>query len=270
MSVSPDDFEFYRRLLLEKSGHALTPEKTYLLMSRLNHVWTKAGYKDISSFTGYLRSSNDQNLVNAVVEAMTTNETSFFRDTKPFKMLADLLPVLMERRGATKTLRIWSAACSSGQEAYSLAIVMNEFLSGKPGWKCQIVGTDISHDIVRQAEKGEYNQFEIQRGLTIQAMLKHFRKDGQTWVVRDEIRNMVRFQHGNLLEPVGDIGIFDVVFCRNVLIYFGGETKEKVLGNIRGRMAPGGFLFLGACESVISLNIPFRGEPGMHGVYRAL
>ncbi|HEY8189561.1 MAG TPA: protein-glutamate O-methyltransferase CheR, partial [Micavibrio sp.] len=171
-------------------------------------------------------------------------------------------------REATKTIRIWSAACSSGQEAYSTAIVVSEFLQDKPGWKCQIIGTDISEDILKIARAGEYNQFEVQRGLTIQMMVKYFTQAGTSWAIKDHLKSMVRFQQGNLLESSATLGMFDVVFCRNVLIYFNPETKASVLNGIAKRLSPDGFLLLGACETVLGLSTPFEAVQGLHGVQK--
>lgn len=263
------DFQFYQALLLEKSGLALSEEKTYLLETRLKPVALSLGYAKLEDFTLDVR-KKDPALVRSVIEAMTTNETSFFRDTKPFNILRELLPHLAKARESKKTLRIWSAACSSGQEAYSIAITLQEFFSDKPGWKCQIVGTDISEDILAQARKGEYSQFEIQRGLSIQMMVKYFTQSGNNWHIKDELKNMVRFQNLNLLDNMASMGTFDIIFCRNVLIYFNPKTKTQVLTKLKERMAPDGYLFLGACETIINLDVPLAPENGMQGVFRCV
>lgn len=263
--LSDADFKFYQSLLLEKSGLSLTTEKSYLLTTRLNPVASSLGYAKLGDFTDALR-KKDPALVRSVVEAMTTNETSFFRDTKPFQTLKELLPQIAKARERQKTIRIWSAACSSGQECYSIAMILHEYFCNKPDWKVKIVATDISNDILALAQKGEYTQFEVQRGLTIQMMMKYFTQVGTVWRVKDELRNMVEFKNLNLLESMTHLGSFDFIFCRNVLIYFNPETKTRVLTKMAERMQPDGYLFLGACETILNLTVPL--VPERHGVFQ--
>lgn len=265
--ISETDFVFYQSLLIEKSGLSLTPEKAYLLKTRLTPVAQSLGFKTLENFTQEVRAKKDKELVRAVMEAMTTNETSFFRDTKPFTILQELLPALTNSRQHKKVIRIWSAACSSGQECYSIAMVMQEFLKNKPDWKCQIIGTDISEDILQQARKGEYSQFEVQRGLTIQMMLKHFEQRGTVWHIKDELKAMVQFKQLNLLDDMSSMGAFDFIFCRNVLIYFNKEAKEKTLTKLSRQLASDGCLFLGACETIINLNVPLQPAERQLGVF---
>ena len=265
-NISPEDFQFYQALLLKESGLALNADKTYLLSTRLTPVAASLGYKTLDHFTAELRNTPTRALVSSVVEAMTTNETSFFRDTKPFTMLRELLPGLIKSRERQKTIRIWSAACSSGQECYSIAMLMDEFFADKPGWRYQIVGTDISQDILAQAARGEYSQFEVQRGLSIQMMVRYFKQEDGKWRVNDTLRQNVKFQYANLLENFSHLGMFDIVFCRNVLIYFNNETKSAVLSKMAPVLATDGFLFLGACETMLNLDVPFESMPGRHGI----
>ena len=266
--ISQNDFNFYQALLKEKSGLALTEAKTYLLSSRLTPVATSLGYASLEDFTKDMRSGKDPSLSAAAVEAMTTNETSFFRDTKPFETFKTLLPEIMQSREIHKKIRIWSAACSSGQEAYSIAMTLDEFFADKPGWQYEIVGTDISESMLEQARRGEYSQFEIQRGLTIQAMVKYFDQSGTKWKIKDRLKSAVRFQYANLLDNIGSLGSFDFIFCRNVLIYFNSETKTQVLNEIGHHMREDSYLFLGACETAINLQVPLAPVSGQHGVLR--
>lgn len=262
------DFQFYQKLLLEKSGLALSPDKAYLLYTRLSPLAKTMGHASLDAMTAALRISLPISLVNQIVEAMTTNETLFFRDAKPFQHLRDVvLPNLIQQKEASKTIRIWCAACSSGQEPYSIAMVLDEFFQNRPGWTCQIVGTDISDEVLTQARKGEYSQFEIQRGLTIQMMIKYFTKQDDNWLIKDNLKNMVQFMPLNLLGGMAHLGTFDIVFCRNVLIYFNKETKEKVLTAISQRMMGSSTLFLGATETLLGLATPLQAAPEFNGAY---
>jgi len=267
--MKPDDFEFYKKMLMEKSGLALTPEKTYLLTSRLTPLAQSLGFDSLDNLTAAIRAPlPDPKVVKFVVEAMTTNETLFFRDNKPFTQLKDsILPHLIEKRAAKKSLRIWSAASSTGQESYSIAMTISEFLVTKPGWKVEIVGTDISEAALDQARRGEYNQFEIQRGLPIQMIVKYFTQNGTSWKVKDNLREMTKFQYFNLLHPMDILGSFDLIFCRNVLIYFNAETKTRVLNSMSARMVSDGFLFLGACETAMGLQTNLESVPNFTGLH---
>jgi len=262
------DFQFYQKILLEKSGLALSVDKIYLLHTRLTPVAQSLGYPALEQMTAALRFAPDATIINRVVEAMTTNETLFFRDAKPFLHLRDvLLPKLLQQNEHKKTIRIWCAACSSGQEPYSVAMVLDEFFQNKPGWTSQIIGTDISDEVLTQARKGEYSQFEIQRGLTIQMMMKYFTKQGDDWFVKDKLKSMVQFMPANLLTNMSNLGMFDIIFCRNVLIYFNKETKEKVLERVAPHLTTGGTLILGASENLMGLQTPFEALPEFNASY---
>jgi chemotaxis protein methyltransferase CheR len=266
--ITEIDFQFYQRILLEKSGLALSIDKTYLLHARLTPVAQSLGFPALEQMTAALRFAPDANIIKRVVEAMTTNETLFFRDAKPFLHLRDvILPKLIQQNEYKKTIRIWCAACSSGQEPYSVAMVLDEFFQNRPGWTCQIVGTDISDEVLTQARKGEYSQFEIQRGLTIQMMMKYFTKQDDDWFVKDKLKSMVQFMPANLLANMSNLGMFDIIFCRNVLIYFNKETKEKALDKIGPHLAPEGTLLLGASETLMGLNTPFEALPDFNASY---
>ncbi len=262
------DFELYKDLLIRKSGLTLTPDKSYLLDSRLTPVAKKWGYASLDAMAMALRGVPDNTLVKDVVEAMTTNETSFFRDQKPFDLFRDtVLPHFLKTRVTTRRVRIWCAACSSGQEPYSLAMLLKENAALLSGWNFEILATDLSGQILEQAQKGLFTQFEVQRGLPIQYLMKYFVQQEEKWQISDEIRRMVRFQPLNLLEDIKGLGTFDVIFCRNVLIYFDEATKGKVLQNLSGLLAEDGFLFLGGAETVIGITEALKPMPGQRGVY---
>lgn len=262
------DFDIYRDLLKQKSGLVLTQDKSYLLDSRLNPVAKKWGHASIEAMTNVLRGVPPKDLVNDIIEAMTTNETSFFRDNKPFDMFkGHVLPYFKKQASRPKKLRIWSAAASSGQESYSLSMLLKEEAASMPGWQFEIVATDISLDILEQAKQGLFTQFEVQRGLPIQLLMKYFAQEGDKWRLKPDIRNMVKFEYFNLLENMTKLGQFDIVFCRNVLIYFDQPTKKMVLENIAKQMAPDAFLFLGGAETVLGITEAFMAVPGQRALY---
>lgn len=261
------DFNFYQKILLEKSGLALNIDKSYLLDTRLTPIAQSLGYSSLDAMTSYLKASMDPVIIKQIVETMTTNETSFFRDIKPFNILRDtILPYIIESKKHDKNIRIWSAACSSGQEAYSIAMTIAEMNIAKE-FGARILGTDISDEIVKQAQSGIYNQFEIQRGLSIQQMLKYFTQVETNWQIKNEIKVMTQFRNCNLLDIKNVHETFDIIFCRNVLIYFNQETKLQALQNLAKHLAPNGVLVLGACETVMGMNSPFEGFNNIHGFY---
>jgi chemotaxis protein methyltransferase CheR len=209
----------------------------------------------------------DEAVIKDVVEAMTTNESFFFRDTKPFDQFKQIvLPTLMAAR-PNKQIRIWSAAASSGQEPYSLAMILSEMAAQLNGWKIEILGTDLSTEILDRAKEGVYSQFEAQRGLPISLLVKYFTQVGDRWQINQKIRSMVQYREFNLLNDPRTLGKFDVVFCRNVLIYFDQPTKAKILNNIAGLMPNDGFLFLGGAETVLGITDKFQLLAGQRGVY---
>lgn len=263
------DLEHLAKLLKEQSGLVVTAEKAYLLENRLGPVARKWGLDSIDALVATMRARADHKMLKDVVDAMTTNESLFFRDMKPFDNLRDLLlPELMKARAATKRIRIWSAACSSGQEPYSIAMLLTELGAKVAGWRFEIVATDLSTEIVTRAKQGVYSQFEVQRGLPITMLVKYFAQDGDKWRISDKIRPMVQYREFNLLDHPRMLGQFDIVFCRNVLIYFDQPTKAKVLGGIADQMAPDGGLYLGGAETVLGITDRFEPIPGQRGVYR--
>jgi len=266
--MSPDDFDFVSKFFKTRSGLVLTRDKAYLLESRLMPVARKKGMKTLEELIAAMRMGRDFTLLNEVTEAMTINESFFFRDIKPFDLLRDeVMPKLIESRATKKSLRIWCAACSSGQEPYSIAMVLKEMAPRMPGWRTEIVGTDISSEMVNKAKAGLYSQFEVQRGLPIQMLVKYFKKEGDLWQIDAGLRAMVRYREFNLLEDVKSLGQFDVVYCRNVLIYFDAETKGQILGRIRSIMPDDGVLFLGGAETVLGISDAFKPIPQLRGLY---
>ncbi len=266
--MKPADFEFLSQLVNKRSGLVLAEDKAYLLESRLMPVARKRGMKGLEDLISTIRTSEEEGLLREVTEAMTTNESFFFRDIKPFDTFRDvILPDLLENRAAKKSFRIWCAAASSGQEPYSLAMVMKEQAAKLTGWTYEIVATDISTEMLAKAEKGIYSQFEVQRGLPIQMLLKYFKKANDVWEIDPSLRDMVTFKEFNLLNDPKALGAFDVVFCRNVLIYFDQPTKTRIL-DWSSRMIPAdGRLFLGGAETVQGITDKFKPVPGQRGVY---
>lgn len=263
------DFDFLRTLLHLRSGLSLSQEKRYLVESRLGILCRRHGIAGLEALVRRLRLENDRALEGAVVEAMTTNETLFFRDRIPFDLFRDvILPEKLAANAATRSLRIWCAAVSSGQEAYSLAMILDDMAARLAGWKIEIIGTDISSEVLDRARAGLYSQFEVQRGLPIQLLLKYFTQEGDKWRIAERIRAMVELKPHNLLESNGHLGQFDVIFCRNVLIYFDVPTKAKVMGSLAQRLAPDGAFLLGAAETVIGITTTIVPDKLHRGLYR--
>jgi chemotaxis protein methyltransferase CheR len=265
--MRPEDFDYVAKMLKDRSGLIITRDKAYLLESRLTPVARKRGLKGLDDLVSGLRTAGED-LLREVTEAMTTNESFFFRDIKPFEQFRTVvLPQMLASRAAKKSFRIWSAACSSGQEAYTLAMVLKEEGARLAGWKIEIVGTDISTEMLEKAKAGLYSQFEVQRGLPIQLLVKYFKKNTEMWHIDPSIRAMVQFREYNLLHDLKPLGQFDVVFCRNVLIYFDQPTKTRVLDNISRVMPDDGLLYLGGAETVLGISDKFKPVPEQRGIY---
>lgn len=266
--MKPEDFDFISFLVKQRSGLVLTKDKAYLLESRLMPVARKRGMRGLEELVNTIRTRKDEALARDVTEAMTTNESFFFRDIKPFELFRDvILPQILASRGTKRTFRIWSAASSSGQESYSLAMILKDNAAKLAGWRYEILGTDISTEMLDKAKAGLYSQFEVQRGLPIQVLLKYFQKRDDMWQVDPSLRAMVQYKEYNLLNDLKALGQFDVVFCRNVLIYFDQPTKARVLDGISRLMAPDGVLFLGGAETVLGISDRFKPVTGQRGVY---
>ena len=266
--MNGDEFDILSNLVKERSGLVLTRDKAYLLESRLLPVARKWQLKTLGELAAAVRSRADTGLVRAIVEAMTTNESFFFRDVKPFDQFKSfVLPHLLRTRASTRTIRIWSAACSSGQEPYSLAMILTEHRAQLANWRIEILATDLSTEILEKAQAGLYSQFEVQRGLPIQLLVKYFKQQGDRWQIDPAIRAMVNFRQLNLLDDIAGLGRFDVIFCRNVLIYFDQPTKTLVLDRLSRQMAPDGHLYLGGAETVLGITDKLQPVPDNRGIY---
>jgi len=264
--VTPSDYEYLRKLLKERSGLDLSADKQYLVESRLVPLARKAGLPGIPELVQKMKGGAEA-LTAEVVEAMTTNETFFFRDKLPFDHLKDsILPALIQARAARRSLRIWCAACSTGQEPYSIAMVVKE-MAALSGWRIEIVATDLSQEVLEKSKAGIYSQFEVQRGLPIQMLVKYFKQNGDLWQLNADIRAMVQHRQLNLLQDFSQLGKFDVIFCRNVLIYFDQPTKTSVFERMSKLLEPDGALALGAAESVVGITDVFKPYPDRRGMY---
>jgi chemotaxis protein methyltransferase CheR len=265
--VTPLDYEFLRKILKESSGLDLSSDKQYLVESRLIPLARKAGLPGIAELVQKMKSGSDE-LTLEVVEAMTTNETFFFRDKIPFDHLREtILPALVQARASRRSLRIWSAACSTGQEPYSIAMCVKGF-AAMAGWRIEIVATDLSQAVLEKSRAGIFSQFEVQRGLPIQMLVKHFTQIGELWHLNADIRGMVQHRQLNLLQDFSHLGTFDAIFCRNVLIYFDQETKVGAFDRLARMLEPDGVLLLGAAESVVGISAAFKPYPDRRGLYR--
>jgi chemotaxis protein methyltransferase CheR len=246
----------------------LSHDKQYLVESRLMPVARRVGLGSLSDLVHNLKRSSAESLIVDVVEAMTTNETFFFRDRAPFDHVRDaIVPAFLEARTLQKRIRVWCAAASSGQEPYSLAMGFKEMGAKLAGWRIDILATDISAEVLEKAKVGLYSQFEVQRGLPIQLLVKYFTQVGDCWQLSPEIRAMVQFRPFNLLNDFGPLGRFDLVFCRNVLIYFDQESKIGVFDRLARQIEPDGYLVLGAAETVVGLTERFKPHPDRRGLY---
>ena len=266
--MNQPDYEFLRKLLRDKSGLDLSADKQYLIESRLLPLARKAGLASISDLVQKLKDGSSA-LISQVVEAMTTNETFFFRDKVPFDHFRDvIMPELLKARAGRKSIRIWCAACSTGQEPYSLAMSLKEMSAALNGWRVEILATDLSQEVLEKSKAGLYSQFEVQRGMPIQLLVKYFKQAGELWQINSDVRGMVQHRQLNLLHDFSQLGTFDVVFCRNVLIYFDQDTKINIFNRLAKQMEPDGFLVLGAAETVVGLTDVFKPLADRRGLYR--
>jgi len=266
--VTPPDYEYLRKLLKDQSGLDLSSDKQYLIESRLLPLARKCGLSGISDLVQKMKGGSAF-VVAQVVEAMTTNETFFFRDKVPFDHFGDtIMPEILKTRAGRKGVRIWCAAGSTGQEPYSLAMCLKEMGAQLSGWRIEIIATDLSHEVLEKSRAGIYSQFEVQRGLPIQMLVEYFKQNGEFWQINPEIRAMVQHRQLNLLHDFSQLGTFDVVFCRNVLIYFDQPTKINVFNRLHRTTEPDGFLVLGAAETVVGLTETFKPYPDRRGLYR--
>jgi len=259
MSLSPTDFDYVRTLVKERSAIVLEPSKTYLVDSRLTPIVRKQNLKSLGELVSRLRTERFGELHRTVIEAMTTNETSFFRDVHPFEAFKkQIMPQLMKSRSAERALTVWCGACSSGQEPYSIAMLLRDSFPELASWRLQILATDLSTDILDRAKRGVFSQLEVNRGLPAGHLVRHFSRQGLEWQVSDPVRNMITFRELNLIEAWPNMPRADVVFLRNVLIYFDVPTKKSILAKIRQVMRPDGYLFLGGAETTMNLDEAFE------------
>ena len=262
MPLQPSDVTFLQNLIAERSGQIVTADQGYLLDLHLKPIAIEEGLDSVEQLVARARKSNSTRLGDRLTEAMTINETFFFRDLHPFNALRDtIIPRIIEEK-KDKTLKIWTAACSSGQEPYTLGILLREHFPQLSDWNVRITASDISDKVLKKASSGSYTQFEVNRGMPVKLLVKFFSRNGDQWIVKNEVRDMMEFKKLNLAKPWFMADKFDIVFIRNVLIYFSVETKTSILSRIHRSMRPGGYMFLGGGESLINVNVPFDRENG--------
>ncbi|MGL3105416.1 CheR family methyltransferase [Bradyrhizobium sp. BR 1432] len=266
--MTPTEYEYLRKFLKDNSGLDLSADKQYLIESRLLPLARKTGLSGIAELVQKLQAGS-RPLITDVVEAMTTNETFFFRDKVPFEHFRDtIMPEIIKARAGRRSVRIWCAAGSTGQEPYSLAMCLKEMGAALTGWRIEIIATDLSQEVLEKAKAGVYSQFEVQRGLPIQMLVKYFKQTGETWQINPELRAMIQHRQLNLLHDFAQLGTFDVIFCRNVLIYFDQDTKINIFNRLARQIEPDGFLVLGAAETVVGLTDTFRPIAERRGLYK--
>jgi chemotaxis protein methyltransferase CheR len=270
MSINADDFEFVRTMVRAQAGIILEPGKEYLVESRLLPLAKREGFASIEELVAKTRAPLGNGLTQKIVDSMTTNETTFFRDVEPFEALRKfVLPELIERNKQTRRLSIWYAASSTGQEPYSVSMLIQEHFPQLLSWDLQQLATDISPSVLARAREGKYGQVEINRGLPANYLVKYFSKQGNEWQLKESIRKMVRFQELNLIRPWPTMADADIVMIRNVMIYFDIEAKKQILGRIRRILRPTGYLFLGGAETTMNLDDSFvRQQYERAGCYR--
>ncbi|MCX5660790.1 MAG: protein-glutamate O-methyltransferase CheR [Planctomycetota bacterium] len=262
MTIAADDFEYVRVLVRTKAGIVIEPGKEYMVDARLGPIVRREKLESIAALVARLRTNIADPLHRQVVEAMTTNETSFFRDLHPFEALRKtVLPALCAKRAAGKSLSIWCGASSTGQEPYTIAMTLREFLPAIDEWSLSFIATDLSSEMVARSKAGAYNQIEVNRGLPATLMVKYFEKQGLGWQIKEPLRRMIDFREMNLTKPWPTFPKFDIVFMRNVLIYFDVDTKKEIFRRLRSVLKPDGYLFLGGAETTMGLDDAFERAP---------
>jgi chemotaxis protein methyltransferase CheR len=255
--------------LRRASGLVLDADKRYLVESRIAPIVRREGFSGLTDLVRAIERGMHPGLAQEVVQAMTINETYFFRDKIPFdKLRENVLPDVITARANKRSLRIWCAAASTGQEPYSIAMILEEFASRLAGWRVEVVATDISEAVLTKARNGIYTQFEVQRGMTTAQLLKFFTQVRDEWQLKPHIRQKVNFRHFNLLDDYTLLGSFDIIFCRNVLIYFEPDRKADILNRMTRLLAEDGFIVLGASESVLGLSTSLSGSPVHRGFFQ--
>ena len=266
--MTPSEYEYLRKLLRDRSGLDLAADKQYLIESRLLPLSRKCGLSGIGEIVQKVKGGS-AGLITQVVEAMTTNETFFFRDKAPFEHFRDsIMPEILRARAGRRSIRIWCAAGSTGQEPYSLAMCLKEMGAAISGWRIEILATDLSQEVLEKSKAGLYSQFEVQRGLPIQLLVKYFKQTADCWQINPDLRAMVQHRQLNLLHDYSRLGVFDVIFCRNVLFYFDQDTKADIFNRLARATEADGFLVLGAAETVVGLTDVFKPHPERRGLYR--
>ena len=259
MTISSSDFDFICQMIRESAAIVLGPGKEYLVESRMTSLIQQEGIESIEDLVKKLRGNPQNGLQTRVVEAMTTNETSFFRDIHPFEVLKKhVIPELIEKNKDSKKLNIWCGASSSGQEPYTLAMLIRANFPQLADWKITFIASDISHEMLDRCRKGVYSQLEINRGLPAPMMVKFFERKGTEWQIKEDLRKMVEFRFVNLCQNWPYMPPMDLVMMRNVLIYFDVDIKKSILGKVKNLLKPGGYLFLGAAETTINLEESFE------------
>jgi len=267
-TLSNENFQFLSHFLKKHSGLSITQDKAYLVETRLNVIAKENNYANLNELVNALKGFGAKKLQDNVAEAMATHETLFFRDKKPFDQFRDeIMPDLMTKKANDKRINILSAACSSGQEPYSLAITLAEMKDKLTGWNVNITGIDFSNPIIEQAKLGVYSQFEVQRGLPVQLLMKYFQQNGTKWQVKQNIKSMIKFQQFNLLDNLRPLGMFDIIYCRNALFYFDLADKTKIINGFADILNKGGYFGLGTAETVIGISDRFEPVKGQRGLY---
>ncbi|MEA2038528.1 MAG: protein-glutamate O-methyltransferase CheR [Thermodesulfobacteriota bacterium] len=275
--ITPDEFRIISKYVCDITGIHLDQGKEYLIETRLGGLLKEYGCSSYSELQHKAGTDPDKSLERKIIDAITTNETLFFRDTAPFELLQHkILPDLIDLRAAGSSglfpipIRIWSAACSTGQEIYSIAVVLKELLPDPKKYNIRLLGTDISDAAIAQASYGRYNKFEIERGLSQDRLHKYFTPYGDMWKIRDEIRAMVSFKKMNLIQPFDGLGKFDIVFCRNVAIYFSRKDRERLFDKIARILEPDGYLIVGSTESLTGVYPGFEPKRYLRSIFYQL
>ncbi len=270
--MNPATFQYLAGMVKQRSGGVLMANQGYMLHSRLAPLLKREGLASLDALALRLRGSGAEPLAQDMTELLTTNESHFFRDGKPFEHLKEWLPLLHKARAPGLPIRIWSAGCSTGQEAYSIAMILAEAQAlgdaSLQARRFEILGTDLTRAVLDRAREASFTQFEVQRGLPMRQLMRHFTQSGSLWRANDNLRAYTNFRQANLLHDLRSFGRFDLIFCRNVLLYFDMPTKSRVLGGLAGQLAPDGALYLGAAETALGITDRLEPMPGERGVYR--
>jgi chemotaxis protein methyltransferase CheR len=261
MLLAIPDIDFLSGVVADQSGNVIAPRQAYMLEQQLNPLAESMGLTDINALVKELRRSHDPTLKAKVAEAVTVNETSFFRDVHPFDALrTSIIPEIVKKNASKRSIRIWCAACSCGQEPVSIAMIIRENFPELSNWKFDIVATDLSEDMLKKCRTGNYSQLEVNRGLPARKLVRFFERTGANWRTKPEIRHLISYQRLNLMKPLPFMSQFDIVFIRNVMIYFDQPTKTDILKQVHRTLSPDGHLFIGSAETIIGMGLPYRRE----------